>query len=386
MRIALITDGIYPYVVGGMQKHSTNLAAYLSAEGVKVDLYHTDRGTGEDIHELTGMSPEQKKNITSIRIPWPSGDRLPGHYLRELAIYSQEALARYLDGPPADFIYSKSLTGQAFIKARKSGNSGLPPVGLKAHGYEMFQQAPSLKTALQLLMLRKPFRHYSCEADVVFSYGGKITSLLEETVGVDRSRIAEIPGAVADEWLVQAPKVTAPQPIRFVFVGRYERRKGVQELHQTIEQHPEWQETCSFTFIGPIPEERRLSFPHVSYLGKVTEKEKLMTELRNHHVMVTPSHSEGMPNVIMEGMASGLAVIGTDVGAVSTLVNKDTGWLIPQISADSLGETIHKVLETDPEIIFQKRASALEHIKATFTWKQVTKTTIQTIQTFLQQT
>ena len=40
MRIALLTDGIYPYVMGGMQRHSYYLAKYLARAGVHVDLYH----------------------------------------------------------------------------------------------------------------------------------------------------------------------------------------------------------------------------------------------------------------------------------------------------------------------------------------------------------
>ena len=41
-----------------------------------------------------------------------------------------------------------------------------------------------------------------------------------------------------------------------------------------------------------------------------------------------PSYSEGMPNVIMEAMSRGLAIIATDVGAVSKLVDEENGWLI----------------------------------------------------------
>ena len=40
MKIALLSDGIYPYVVGGMQKHSYFLAKYLARNKINVDLYH----------------------------------------------------------------------------------------------------------------------------------------------------------------------------------------------------------------------------------------------------------------------------------------------------------------------------------------------------------
>ena len=40
MHIALLTDGIFPFVIGGIQKHSYYLVKYLAQEGIKVDLYH----------------------------------------------------------------------------------------------------------------------------------------------------------------------------------------------------------------------------------------------------------------------------------------------------------------------------------------------------------
>ena len=40
MKIALISDGIYPYVIGGMQKHSASLGVELVKLGYSVDLYH----------------------------------------------------------------------------------------------------------------------------------------------------------------------------------------------------------------------------------------------------------------------------------------------------------------------------------------------------------
>ncbi len=40
MKVALVTDGIWPYVMGGMQKHSYYLCKYLAKKKIDVDLYH----------------------------------------------------------------------------------------------------------------------------------------------------------------------------------------------------------------------------------------------------------------------------------------------------------------------------------------------------------
>ena len=38
MKILLLTDGIAPYALGGMQKHSANLAKYLTLAGVESNI------------------------------------------------------------------------------------------------------------------------------------------------------------------------------------------------------------------------------------------------------------------------------------------------------------------------------------------------------------
>ena len=40
MKIAFLTDGIYPYVLGGMQRHSTNMIKHLVLHGADVTLFH----------------------------------------------------------------------------------------------------------------------------------------------------------------------------------------------------------------------------------------------------------------------------------------------------------------------------------------------------------
>ena len=74
MRIALITDGIWPYVLGGMQKHSYYLCKYLAANKIQVDLFHFNRST-YDIAKLEFFSEEEKKYIRSVIVDFPSSSK-----------------------------------------------------------------------------------------------------------------------------------------------------------------------------------------------------------------------------------------------------------------------------------------------------------------------
>ena len=94
MRIALITDGISPYVIGGMQRHSFYLAKWFAKNKVYVDLYHFNQSS-LNIQELKCFDEDEKKYIHSFVIPFPKEGRLPGHYIYESYIYSKRIFEMY---------------------------------------------------------------------------------------------------------------------------------------------------------------------------------------------------------------------------------------------------------------------------------------------------
>ena len=58
-------------------------------------------------------------------------------------------------------------------------------------------------------------------------------------------------------------------------------------------------------------------------------------------LVVNPSLSEGLPNVLLEAFSLGKAVVATDVGGTSELVqNGHTGWLVPSGDATALATAI----------------------------------------------
>ncbi len=62
-------------------------------------------------------------------------------------------------------------------------------------------------------------------------------------------------------------------------------------------------------------------------------------------VVVNPSFSEGLPNVLLEAFSLGKPVIATDVGGTSELVHHErTGWLVPPGDAAALAARIRSAL------------------------------------------
>ena len=380
MRISLLTPGITPYVIGGLQRHSFNLVKHLARLGVEIDLYHTDFSDAKDIDALEGLTDTERKKINSIAIAWPKSDNFPGHYVRELKHFSATAYRHYQQRPVTDFIIGKSLTTWHFGEAKRCGVA-LPPIGVNFHGFEMFQSPANIKALLENWLLRPDFYHHAHKADYLFSYGGRITKLIQERLQVPSEQIIETPGGIDSSWLVNQI-TTISKPLRFVFVGRYERRKGIQELHAAIQANPAWQNQASFRFIGPIPEDKQLFLPLVSYAGSIRDESLLRNELCRADVLLCPSHSEGMPNVILEAMASGLAVLATDVGAVRLLVNSSNGIRLPQVSVEGISKGINQLLKLDENQLQKCKQTSLKHVQS-FTWDHIALSTLDRLQNII---
>jgi glycosyltransferase involved in cell wall biosynthesis len=370
MRIALVTDGIWPYVMGGMQKHSYYLCKYFALNKIRVDLYHYNQSE-LDISSLSVFTPEEQVYIRSIIVPMPNSARFPGHYIWDSYRYSKEVYK--LIEPEIDtydLIYTKGFAGWHLINQKYAGKISCAPIAVKFHGYEMFQKAPDWFTKWQhLLLLRRPVKRLSLRADLVFSYGGKITELIK-SLGVEEDQIIELPSGVESQTLVEKPSALS-HPIQFLFLGRYERRKGIEELNIAITEllKLNGSEKYQFNFVGPIPEDRRLKHSQVLYFGELRDKQQLQTIVRDQDILLCPSWSEGLPNVILEAMAAGLAVVATDVGASAVLVNENTGWLLPDSSPEGILSKLIEIGSLPAAQIETKKLAALNHIREGFTWE-----------------
>ncbi len=379
MRMALVTDGVFPHVVGGMQKYVYNLTRALAAMGVEVDLLQTVRPDGgpEALEALRGSVPGGSGLVRSIPVPYSSLPPIPGHYVAETAIYSRR-LSRALDArPEPDVVYAHGLTAVAL---RGRGRGGSTPLAVNLHGLEMFQRTFSLRQRLAAAALRPLARLCLRGADVVLGFGGEIEAIAQrEAPGVPYVRVAN---GVERGWLHDGS--TGPgSPPRLVFVGRNERRKGLPELNQALSRVIEDVPDLRVDFVGPLPEEERLSSPGVQYHGLMRDEEAIRSILRAADVLVCPSHAEGMPTVILEAMACGLAVVATEVGAVSDLVDEENGWMVPPGDVDALAAALRRALEATPEALRRRKEASLRRIRERFLWSRVAEDTVEALRPWI---
>ncbi|MCC6180578.1 MAG: glycosyltransferase family 4 protein [Bacteroidia bacterium] len=374
MHIALITDGISPYVLGGMQKHSFYLAKYFAKNGIYVDLIHYNE-SNYDIQQLEFFTEEEKKFIHSIVLQFPTSFKFPGHYIYNSYRYSQLAynsIKEQLD--KYDFIYAQGFTGWRFIIEKKK-NKKSPLLYVNFHGYEMFQPPASFKSKLQNFLLKSPTKYISRNANFTLSFGGNLDNILFE-IGIKKENIIHSNNGIDNSWLSQ-DKSFSTQVRKFVFIGRYERRKGIEELNDLLKELITTNIPFSFDFVGPIPEEKKITSRNVTYYGIIKEQEILKSIIKGADVLVCPSHAEGMPTVILEAMAMSTPVIATDVGAVNEMVNNYNGWLIEAGNSSQLKRAVLDAINSPNQILNQKGKNAFDLVCKDFIWSEIVHKFIQ---------
>lgn len=366
LSIALLSDGIPPFVMGGMQKHSRLVAEYMARLGHRILLYHFVYNPVSQEEVMEQFSSEARSNITVKTFDYQDIGKLPGHYLRAQRAMSKRYLEALMKESKVDFIYTKGFMGWELLKQRSS--LGIKAsVGVKFHGMNMFQKQPDWKGHLTKHLLRGPVRWIMNESDVVFSYGGRITDIIQKEIR-QRDKVWEVPAGIEERWLRSEPG-TSDGPVRFLFVGRYDRVKGLPEMYQALkkmEATPGWE----MHFVGPIPEEHQLQGTPYIYHGSISSADEIKAVYDRCDVIVSTSISEGMPNVLLEGMSRGLTPMATDVGATSILVNDQAGLLIPD-APNGIYESFMQVLKWSEAERLERKQNSLQLIRDRFTWEKI---------------
>lgn len=327
IKILYIAESISPFVVGGMQEVAKRHITYLGEKGYEVSILHS-RVAYDTVFN-------HENNVELIRLPWPKegwkGLRYPGAYASALHQYSMLA-AQFMLSIKPQIIYAEGPVAKAILEMPER-----PPVIFHPHGLEVLQTYSNWSDHLRLWQLKRLIKFHCRYADYVLSQGGKLTEILVKKCGVPSLKIRVLPNS-CDEPLRSGLQHTK----RFLFVGRLEKRKGLQQLLQIFSMLPHLHlDVVGCDRMGKATD-------NITFHGIVRDREKLMQMYRDAFVLLVPSISEGMPTVILEAMSQGTPVIATDVGGCRDLVfSNKTGWLIESAKRNTLVKTIRVAADTD---------------------------------------
>src|SRR6187455_1824547 len=89
-RVLLFTEGVWPYVMGGMQKHTYFLCKYFAKNKIEVIFVHSNPSK-LNAELLEKFTDEEKVYLKPVLIEAIKHRSFPGHYLYETYKYSKRA-------------------------------------------------------------------------------------------------------------------------------------------------------------------------------------------------------------------------------------------------------------------------------------------------------
>ena len=176
-------------------------------------------------------------------------------------------------------------------------------------------------------------------------------------LGVDAGQVA-----VVSNWLnvgdYAGERPPRHGPRHFVYLGWLEELKGLRELLAAARILQAAGEPFTLTICGggSMAAELRESVRQsgltgaVQILGWIYGEDKVRC-LLSADVLVLPSHTEGLPNALLEAMACGLAAIVTPVGGVPSVVQDGVGGLVVPVGDGAALAAAMRRLVADPALV-----------------------------------
>ena len=202
-----------------------------------------------------------------------------------------------------------------------------------------------------------------------------------ERLGVARERFAIVPGAVdVSRFRPEAGREPgdAADPIRFLYHGRVDRRKGALDFIEALalirDQGVPFEATVSG--IGPDLEATR-SLSHERGLAErvvftgYADYDAAPLVYHRQDAFVSPTYAEGFSNTVLEGMASGLPIVSCRaVGVMDCLRDGENGLLVEPGDVAGQAACLAR-LAREPALRRTLAGAALDECRRTYAWPAV---------------
>lgn len=224
-------------------------------------------------------------------------------------------------------------------------------------------------------------------ATAIFSLSRAETDALTEGYGVPKNKIIETPNGV-DPVFFSTPSLCANQEatLSLMSIGRVCRQKGIDILldameHLLTENIPVELKLVGGSYHEPEYEKEiiaRVTSPplcgRVAFIGQVPHSQ-IATLLSQCAIYVQPSRYESQGIALLEAMASGRAVVASDLPAVREYVTHDkNGVLVPSEDSEALARALIRLYRA-PD--FAEGLARVGRVRvASFTWEKLFNLTI----------
>lgn len=288
------------------------------------------------------------------RALWGTWRRLPGTGCSHLPIvatswFTDRLAARYI--APSYIFHGHTTLSLACLKAakRQGAITLLENDTLHARAWQRevlnecahFRVRPrDCGSVMPNSLIRRSEREYEiCDKILVLSSMARRSF---EEFGYSNKAVVILPGV--DHLFFTPPKAETPYRIfRVCFVGRVELAKGIGYLLAAWERLA--LPSAELILTGQLYPEAELllracSAKRITLTGNLPSRE-VARLYRESSLFILPSVQEGFGLVLLEAMASGLPVVGTDnTGATDCVTTGVDGLIVPARDVDALAEAI----------------------------------------------
>ena len=332
MKIAMV--GQFPPHVGGVGVHIHTLSKKLVDEG----------------HEVYVITYPHKeiKDIDGIHVIGTKGLNIPGVRGLMFKKNAKKALEELLEKEDIDIIHGHYLfpAGAAAVEV---GNAHNIKTYVTAHGSDMFELYKSqplmrstirnvLKGADGVFAVSNALRHEIIATGVV-GIAGK-TKISWNSVDIDKFSSRENDSFKREHKLTDKPIV--------LFVGNLIKRKNVESL---LEAKKIANSDYYLVIVGDGPLFKKLrkkveeeNIRDVVFTGSRNDVEDIIPSC---DVLVLPSFSESFGLVLIEALACGKPVIGSNVGGITEIITDDVGLLVNPTKVSSIARAIDQMINDD---------------------------------------
>jgi glycosyltransferase involved in cell wall biosynthesis len=162
-------------------------------------------------------------------------------------------------------------------------------------------------------------------------------------------------------------------------IAELHERKGHKYLIEAFKKLQTEMPMLHLFLIGKGPNEAHLKsvYGNVTNLHFLGWREDIPQILKMTDVFVLPSLREAFGLVLLEAMASGVAVVATDNGGTKDIIEDGkSGFLVPPENSDRLADAIRTLIH-NPEQKKDMEKIALERVKTLFTAEKMAERTLE---------
>lgn len=160
---------------------------------------------------------------------------------------------------------------------------------------------------------------------------------------------------------------------RVLFVGRFHKIKGIEYLLNGFLAFAKGKTDVELVLAGDGAMLKYFSSMYASYsfikFVGVKPQDILIDIYKSSDIFVLPSLNEGMSNSLLEAMACGLAIITTDTGGASILVNNDSGIIVEKKSSLDIADALNRLYSNTNVLNNMKKNN--RNMALTFSWSDI---------------